>query len=180
MQMLIDFLPVLAFFVVFKLYGMQAAVATMMIATVAVVAYGWFVKRRLEKLPLISLALVLVLGGATLALDSELFIKWKPTVVNWLFAAVFLGSQYIGRAPLVERMMSHALSLPAAVWRRVNMAWVVFFLFSGVLNLIVAYSVDTETWVDFKVFGLLGLTLVFVLAQGVYLARHAQQPSTEE
>ncbi len=180
MQMLIDFLPVLAFFVVFKLYGMQAAVATMMIATVAVVAYGWFVKRRLEKLPLISLALVLVLGGATLALDSELFIKWKPTVVNWLFAAVFLGSQYIGRAPLVERMMSHALSLPAAVWRRVNMAWVVFFLFSGVLNLVVAYSVDTETWVDFKVFGLLGLTLVFVLAQGVYLARHAQQPSTEE
>ncbi|MFA7594514.1 MAG: septation protein IspZ, partial [Thiohalobacteraceae bacterium] len=104
-------------------------------------------------------------------LRDPVFIKWKPTVAYWLFAAVFLGSQFIGAKSLAERMMGHAIQTTRAVWRRLNLAWVVFFVVMGVVNLYVAYHYSEETWVNFKLFGLMGLTFVFVLAQGLILAR---------
>ena len=122
---------------------------------------------------LITLALFLVFGGATLFLKDPLFIKWKPTAINWLFGLAFLGSQFIGEKPLVQRMMGQAVKLSSAIiWRNLNLAWVGFFAVSGLLNIYVAFNYSEETWVNFKLFGLLGLTIVFIIAQAVYLSKY--------
>ncbi len=179
MKFLFDLLPVLLFFVAYKLDGIYVATAVLIVASLAQVAWLWFRHRRVEKMPLITALLVLVLGGATLLLHDETFVKWKPTVVNWVFALVFLGSQFIGGKTLIERMMSGAIDLPAEIWSRLNTLWVAFFALIGVTNLYVAFNFDTDTWVNFKLFGMLGLTLVFVVLQSFYLARHLKKPATE-
>jgi intracellular septation protein len=179
MKFLFDLLPVLLFFVAYKLDGIYVATAVLIVASLAQVAWLWFRHRRVEKMPLITALLVLVLGGATLLLHDETFVKWKPTVVNWVFALVFLGSQFIGGKTLIERMMSGAIDLPAEIWSRLNTLWVAFFALIGVANLYVAFNFDTDTWVNFKLFGMLGLTLVFVVLQSFYLARHLKKPATE-
>lgn len=173
MKLFLDFLPVLAFFVVYKLADIYAATAAAIVASIGVVAWTWWREHRVEKMALVTAGLVVVLGGATLLLHDDTFILWKPTAVNWLFAAAFLGSQYLGGGkPLVRRALGAQIELPDAVWRRLNLAWVGFFAASGALNLVVAFNFDRDTWVDFKLFGLLGLTLAFVFAQGWWLARH--------
>lgn len=172
MKFLFDFLPILLFFIAFKLYDIYVATAVAIVVSVIQVGWLWLQYRRVERMPLITLALIVVLGSATLLLHDENFIKWKPTAVNWLFGVVFLGSQFIGKRPLIERMMGGNMELPAAVWVRLNLAWAVFFVAMGLANLYVAFNFDTATWVDFKLFGMLGLTLVFVVAQAFYLARH--------
>ena len=183
MKLLFDFFPIILFFVTFKMYddakeGILAATAVIIVATLVQVGISWWKTRRIEPLHLITLALVVLFGGATLVLEDEMFIKWKPSVVNWLFAAGFLGSHFIGRKNLVQRMMDKSIDLPAVIWQRLNFGWVGFFIFLGALNVYVVYNFDTQTWVNFKLFGLLGLTLVFVLLQGIYLMRH--MPSEDE
>lgn len=187
MKQFIDFIPLLLFFIVFKLEPRELELlgqswtlggifsATAVLIASSVLVYGTLLigQRRLEKGQWLTLIGCLVFGSLTLAFHSETFLKWKAPVVNWLFALGFLGSQFIGQQPLVQRMMGHAIELPSAVWRKLNMAWVVFFLFSGSINLFVAFSFH-DIWVDFKVFGSLGMTLVFLVAQGIYIARHAQ------
>lgn len=173
MKLFLDFLPVLAFFVVYKLADIYTATAAAIAASVLVVAWTWWRERRVEKMALVTAGLMVVLGGATLWLHDDTFVLWKPTAVNWLFAVAFLGSQYLGGGkPLVRRALGAQIELPEPVWRRLNLAWVAFFVVSGALNLVVAFHFDRDTWVNFKLFGLLGLTVVFVLAQGFWLARH--------
>lgn len=180
MKLLYDFFPIVLFFIAYKAYDIYVATAVAIGAGFLQVGGYWLRHRRFEKMHLVTLALLAVFGGLTLALRDPLFIKWKPTVVNWLFAAVFLGSAYIGRAPLVERMMGHAISLPAPIWRRLNWAWTLFFAAMGAANLYVAYGFSEEVWVNFKLFGMLGLTLAFVLAQGFYMARFAEPEESEK
>lgn len=180
MKILFDFFPVLLFFAAYKLYGIYAATITAIVAAVAQVLFFWIKHRRFETMHLVSLVIITVFGGATLFLQDELFIKWKPTVLNVLFAIAFLASQWIGSKPLIERMMGAQITVPANVWRKLNLAWVVFFLLLGVINLFVVYNFDTDTWVNFKLFGLLGLTMLFVLAQSVYLFRYLPQAEIEE
>jgi intracellular septation protein len=120
----------------------------------------------------ITLGILILFGGLTLALRDPVFIKWKPTVVNWLFGIAFLGSRFFGKRTLVERMMSHAITAPGPVWLRLNWAWVVFFLGMGLLNIYVAYNFSEDTWVNFKLFGMMGLTLLFVFGQAFYLSRY--------
>lgn len=175
MKLLFDFFPILLFFVAYKLYGIYVATATAIVATVVQVGLFWLRHRRVEKMHLITLAIIVVFGGATLALHDPVFIKWKPTIAYWLFAVVFLGSQFLGGKSLIERMMGHAIQTTRAVWSRLNFAWVLFFVAMGFANLYVAYNYAEDTWVNFKLFGLMGLTLVFVLGQGVVLARYVQE-----
>lgn len=127
---------------------------------------------------IITLVLITVLGGATLILKDPVFIKWKPTAVNWMFAIAFLGSQFIGEKPFVKRMMAHAVELPEQVWMKLNFAWVVFFTAMGFANLYVAFNYDLSTWVDFKTYGMLGLTILFVVLQAIYLAKHMPEEET--
>lgn len=172
MKLLIDFFPVLLFFIAYQLYDIYIATAVAIAAALVQVGFQWLVHRKVEKMHLVTLGLLVLFGGMTLILRDPLFIKWKPTVVNWLFAVIFLGSQFIGSKNLIERMMSHAIELPKQIWLHLNMGWTTFFITMGALNIYVAYSYPEETWVNFKLFGMLGLTLLFVLAQGFYIGRY--------
>ena len=172
MKLLFDFLPILLFFVAYKMADIYVATGILIVATLAQVGWLWLRQHRVEKLPLITAGLVLVLGGATLILHDPIFVKWKPTIVNWLFAAAFLGSRFIGQKTLLERMMGGQLELPAQIWVKLTFAWVLFFCVLGALNLYVAFSFDENTWVNFKLFGMLGLTVLFVLAQAAYMSRN--------
>lgn len=179
MKLLFDFFPILLFFVAYKLYGIYAATATAIVATVLQVGLFWLRHRRVERMHVITLAIIVVFGGATLLLRDPVFIKWKPTVAYWLFALTFLGSQFIGEKCIIERMMGHAIQTTRGVWMKLNLAWVVFFVVMGFVNLYVAFNYAEDTWVTFKLFGLMGLTLLFVLGQGVVLARYIpDQPDT--
>ncbi len=182
MKILFDFFPVLLFFVAFKLaddpqQGIMLATGVAIVASMVQVGLFWWKHHRVEKMHLVTLALIVVLGGLTLLLDDEMFIKWKPTAVNWLFSLVFLASQFIGKKPLVRRMMEGSIQLPDPVWLRLNLSWVLFFGALGLINLYVVYNYDTDTWVNFKLFGLMGLTVGFVFIQALFLARHIK---TEE
>ncbi len=203
MKFFLDLFPIILFFVTFKFYGevipaeqslcalgycipggtpgaIYAATLVAIIASFAQVAYVWFKQRRVETMHLVTLALIVVLGGATLFFQNEAFIKWKPTVVNWAFGVAFLGSQFIGKRPLVQRMMESNIQLnDAAIWQKLNLMWVLFFIVLGLANLYVAFNFSTEIWVNFKLFGLLGLTLIFVVAQAFYLTRHIVSPEEE-
>ena len=171
MKFLFDLFPVLVFFVAYKLANIYVATAVAIAASALQVGGFWLKHRRVENMHLLTLALIVVLGGATLLLQDEMFIKWKPTAVNWLFAVVFLGSQYIGDKPLVRRMMEKTVTLPETIWNRLNLSWAVFFFAVGAVNIYVVYHFDTDTWVNFKLFGIVGLTLVFIVAQALYMSR---------
>lgn len=205
MKFLYDFFPVLLFFIVYKFYGnlppdlihavntlpimalepgraadaIYMATAVAIVASFAQVSLYWLKTRRFEKSHLISLAILSIFGGATLALRDPSFIKWKPTILNWLFAVAFLVSQFIGNKTLVERMMSHAVTVPRLIWRRVNIGWVGYFIVAGLANIYVAYNFSEEAWVDFKLFGLMGLTLTFVFVQALYLSRYMEADDQE-
>ena len=193
MKLFFDFLPIVLFFVAYKfgggdyqfngqiyqVEGIYAATAVMIVATLFQVSYTWIRHRKVERAHLITLVLVVLLGGLTLWLQNPDFIKWKPTAVNWLFALVFVGAYLFTDKSLLERMMGEHIQLPGKIWARLNIAWVLFFLFSGIANLYVAFNFDEATWVNFKLFGMLGLTIAFVIAQSIYLARHAVEVSKE-
>ncbi len=193
MKQFIDFIPLLLFFIVYKieprlvevagqsftLGGIYSATAVLIISSLVVYGALFIRQRRLEKGQLLTLVACLVFGGLTLAFHSETFLKWKAPVVNWLFALAFFGSHFVGDKVLIKRIMGHALTLPDAVWTRLNAAWIAFFLVCGAANLFVAFTFQ-DIWVDFKVFGSLGMTVLFLVGQGVYLSRHLHDsdPST--
>ncbi len=180
MKLLLDFLPIIIFFGVYKYTGdIILATAVLIPATLLQMLYTWLKEHKIEKMQLVTLIMVILLGGATVAFQDKTFIQWKPTIVNWLFAAAFLGSQFIGSKTILERIMSSNIELPSPVWRTLNIAWVAFFVFLGVINLVVAYQFSEETWVNFKLFGMLGLTIVFIILQGLYMSRHMQDTDQE-
>lgn len=184
MQVLLDFLPVIAFAVAYWLTDFQTAVVVIMVAMVIQVGVTWLVTGTVGRMTLTSAVLVVVLGSISLLLKNELIFKWKPTILNWAFAAVFLGSQFIGTRPIVQRLLQSVakeeISLASQDWRTLNLMWVAFFLMSGAANLYVAYNFPEHIWVNFKVFGLLGLTVVFVLMQAAWLARREHGPARGE
>lgn len=174
MKLLFDFLPVLLFFITYKLSNIFIATAVAIATSVAQVTIFWFKNRRIEPMHVITLVLIIILGGATLLFYNELFIKWKPTAINWAFALAFFGSRLFMSKPLIQKMMEKNVQLPTAIWKRLNASWEIFFLIMGTANLYVVYHFDTDTWVNFKLFGVLGLTLLFVIVQAVYLTRHIE------
>ena len=201
MKILLDFLPILLFFGTFKFAERDAQAAAdfatrhfgflvdggvvgptegpVLLATLVVIVatlaqIGVLVARgrKVDLMLWVSLVLVVVLGGATVWFHNETFIKWKPSMLYWAMGLAFWISQLVFRKNLLQTLMGEQLELPAAVWQRLNFAWIAFFAMMGLLNLIVAYSFSTAAWVNFKLFGGLGLMLLFTLAQGVYLSRH--------
>ena len=178
MKLLFDFFPVLLFFIAYKVDGIYTATVVAIAATILQLGVYWYKFRRFETMHLVTLALLVVFGSATLLLHDEMFIKWKPTVVNWLFAIVFFGSQVVGREPLIQRIMTNTLTLPTAIWQRLNLGWTLFFVALGAINLIVVYNFDTATWVNFKLFGNFGLTIIFIIGQSFYIARYVRSDGT--
>lgn len=180
MKFLFDFFPVLLFFIAYKLFGIYTATAVAIAASFIQVGAYWLKHKKFENNHLITLVILVLFGGATIVLQNEMFIKWKPSVVNWIFAVAFLGSQFIGNKTIIERMMGHNITLPAAIWLRLNLSWVVFFIALGIVNLFVVYNFDTDTWVNFKLFGMMGLTVLFIVAQAVYMSRHIEPAEIEK
>ncbi|MDF1683303.1 MAG: septation protein A [Legionellaceae bacterium] len=176
MKLLFDFFPILIFFLCFKWFGIYTATAAAMVLSVVQVVFFRLKYQRYEKLHLISLVLICVLGGATLIFHDPWFIKWKPTVIYWLSAVIFFGSVFIGNKPVIQKIMENNISLPLQIWRRLSYAWTVFFITMGFTNIYIAYHFDTPTWVNFKLFGGAGFTFIFVLLQALYLAKHVKEP----
>ena len=172
MKLLFEFLPIIFFFLTYKFYDIYAATLVAIVSTFAQVGVIWWRTKTLAKMQLATLAIIVVFGGLTLILHDETFIKWKPTVVNWLFCTVFLFTQFFGARTAIEHMLGSAVTLPAKIWRRLNLCWALFFFALGCANLYVMTYFDSDTWVNFKLFGMLGLTVLFIVLQTLYLARH--------
>lgn len=172
MKFFYDLLPIFLFFIVYKLYNIYAATAFAIAATVGQILFTLLRKKKPEMMQLITLAMVLVFGGATLFFRNEMFIKWKPTAVYWLLGAIFSLSRFIGKKPLVQKLLENSLDLPSQAWSKLNTIWFSFFFLMGILNLLVAHYFSTDTWVNFKLFGTLGLTIAFVFIQGMVLSRY--------
>lgn len=173
MKFLFDLFPVILFFIAFKLYDIYTATAVAIFATGLQIGWVWFRHRRVDTMLWVSLAVIAVFGGATLVLQDETFIKWKPTVLYWLFGAVLLVSALFGKN-LIRLMMQSQVTAPDHVWSKLNLSWVGFFAVMGIVNLYVAYNFSTDSWVNFKLFGGLGAMLVFVLLQGLMISRYIQ------
>jgi len=180
MKMFFDFLPVLLFFIVYKMYDIYLATGVLIAASFIQTVGHRVIKGSFEKTHVITFALIALFGGLTIALQDETFIKWKPTAINWLFSVVFIGSQFIGEKTIIERMMGGNITLPRMVWLKLNIAWAIFFIVLGALNIYVAFSFDTDTWVNFKLFGLMGLTFLFIIAQSLFLVPYLKDSQTED
>ena len=175
MKFLFDLFPVLLFFIAFKFAGIYVATAVAIAATFGQI--GWLKLRRrpVDTMLWVSLAIIVIFGGATLVLHDETFIKWKPTVLYWLFGAVLAGSTLLFRRNLIRKLMEEQITLPDRVWGQLNASWIGFFALMGAANLFVAYSFPTDTWVNFKLFGGMGLMLAFVVGQSLLLAKYIEE-----
>ncbi|TFZ04897.1 septation protein A [Ramlibacter rhizophilus] len=172
MKLLLDFFPVILFFVAFKVAGIYWATAVAIVATVLQIGYLRIRQGRTEPMQWLSLGVIVLFGGATLLAHNDTFIKWKPTVLYWLMGGALLVGQLVLRKNFLRSLMGAQMSLPDEAWRMMNWSWTAFFVVMGLLNLWVAYSFDTDTWVNFKLFGGIGLMLIFVLGQALYLNRY--------
>ena len=189
MKQFLDFLPLVVFFAFYKIYDIYAATAALIVATAIVLIYSWVRFRKVEKMALITFVLVVVFGGLTLItfvlvavfggltifFHNDEFIKWKVTVIYALFAGALLVSQWVMKKPLIQRMLGKELTLPQPVWSKLNLAWAVFFILCGLANIYIAFWLPQNIWVNFKVFGLTALTLIFTLLSGIYIYRHMPQ-----
>ena len=179
MKFLFDIFPVILFFIAFKVYDIYVATAVAMAATFLQIGWAWLRHRKVDTMLWISLAVIVVFGGATLLLQDETFIKWKPTVLYWLFAAALAAAALGFRKNLIRAMMEAQVALPEVVWGKLLASWIAFFAMMGALNLIVAFNFSTDAWVNFKLFGGIGLMLVFIVLQALMLARYIEEKKAD-
>lgn len=172
MKFLFDLFPVILFFIAFKFFGIFAATAVAMIATIAQIIYVKIRHGLVDKMLLMSGAIITVFGGATLLLHDPQFIQWKPTILYWLFTAGLLGSQFLFNQNPMRSMMEKQISLPDSVWSKLNIAWALLFLGLGFLNLYVADHYSQDTWVNFKLFGITGIMFVFIILQTLWISKY--------
>mgnify|MGYP000846420642 FL=1 len=180
MNFLFDLFPVILFFAAFKLADIYVATAVTIAATFVQIAWTWLRTRKVSGMLWTSFAIVTLFGGMTLFLRDETFIKWKPTVLYWALSSAFIIGRLLGKN-LIRGLLGAQLTLPDAVWNRLNWAWTGFFAFMGLANLAVAFlmGLSTAAWVNFKLFGSMGMTLAFVLAQGLMLAKYIENDEKE-
>ncbi len=175
MKFLFDLFPVILFFAAYKFADIYIATGVAIAATMAQVGWVHFRHGKVDKMLWISFGLILVFGGMTLFLRDPTFIKWKPTVLYWLFATVLLGSALLFKKNLIRGMLEEQVTLPEPLWMRLNIAWVAFFVTMGILNLYVANNYSEADWVNFKLFGGMGLMFAFIIAQGLLLAKYVEE-----
>jgi intracellular septation protein len=175
MKFLFDIFPVLLFFVAYKFADIYVATAVAIAASFGQIGWLWFRGKKIEPMLWVSLAIIVVLGGATLILHNATFIKWKPTVLYWAFAVALLVGQFAFGKNLIRAVMEKNITLPDSVWSKLSFSWVGFFVLMGVLNLYVAYHYTEAQWVNFKLFGGMGLMVLFVIGQGLFLSKHISE-----
>ncbi|MBU0753352.1 MAG: septation protein A [Gammaproteobacteria bacterium] len=175
MKFLFDLFPVILFFAAYKFAGIYVATGVAIAATFVQIGWVWFRHRKVDTMLWISLGLITVFGGATLILHNPTFIKWKPTVLYWLFASVLLVSATLMKKNLIRKMLEEQVTLPESMWIKLNLSWVAFFAAMGVANLYVAFNFSESDWVNFKLFGGMGLMIAFIIVQGLMLARYVEE-----
>lgn len=180
MKQFFEFIPLVIFFAFYKMVDIYAATASLMVTTGLLLAYNYFKNGKAEKMHIITFLMVLVFGSFTLILHDDVFIKWKVTVVYALFAIALLASQFVFKKPIIKQMLGKELSLPDNIWNNLNSAWALFFAALGVLNLYIAFNLPQDVWVNFKVFGLLGVTLAFTALSGLYLYKYLPASAEKE
>lgn len=176
MKMFYDYIAIIAFFVAYKFFGIYTATAVAIIVSALQTISYRIIYKHFDKLHLVTFALLSILGGATLLLHNTLFIKWKPSIIYWVFAIILLVSQRKNSKPMLQRMLSDKISLESKIWKTINAAWAYFFIGLGLLNVYVLTYFSTSAWVNFKLFGTLGLTILFTVLQAFYMSRHMQLP----
>lgn len=173
---LYDFIPVLLFFIAFKLYGIYTAVMVGMVATAVQFIFTLCFKRKWDKQQFITLIIFVVFGSMTLYFHNPIFIKWKPTIIFWLFASVLIISHFVGKKPIMQQMLQSILensnTVPEKAWRVINIFWAIFFILLGTINLIFVYYYSTAAWVNFKFYGITGAVLLFSILQSCYLVKY--------
>ena len=180
MKLFLDFFPIVLFFVAFKLANIYVATGVAIAATVAQIAWLRYSTGKVEPMQWLSLGIIVLFGGATILAHDDTFIKWKPTVLYWMMGGALAGGMLFFRKNFLKSLMGTQLELPEPAWRAMSWSWATFFACMGVLNLWVAFHYDTNTWVNFKLFGGLGLMLLFVLGQAVYLGRYMKDGKKAE
>ena len=182
MQNLLELAPLAVFAITYYLRDIYVATGALMVAMLLLLVTDYMMTRKIPTMHLVSAVLVVVLGSVTILLHDQRFIQWKPTILFWAFGVAFLLSQWLGKQPLAERLMRGALEgvvMSVKDWRRLNLVWVVFYLLMGALNLLVARNASERMWVNFKVFGITGLTLIFVMAQAAWISRHSPSKASD-
>ena len=169
MQLLFDFFPIIAFYIGYQIGGIFVATGVLIAAVILQISVQWLRHRKVSKMALISAVLVLVFGGLTLLVHDEVFIKWKVTVLMGLSAIAFFVSHFVGDKPLVQRMVGDTVELPRRQWLTLSWMWIGYFTLLATANLYIAYHYDTSVWVNFKLYGTLGVTAAFVVFQTYWL-----------
>jgi intracellular septation protein len=175
MKLLFDLFPVILFFIAFKAFNIYMATAVAIAATVVQIAWTKWRHGKVDVMLWVSFVIIGVFGGATLLLHDETFIKWKPTVLYWLFSTILLISNWFFNKNLMRSLLHEKIALPLHAWNRLNLTWSLFFAVLGFINLYVAFNYTTDAWVNFKLFGFTGLMVVFILAQSVWLAKYVDE-----
>lgn len=172
MKLFFDFIPIIVFFIAFKLFGIYVATASAIVTTVLQVVGLFLLKKKIQVSLWVNLVLIVLLGGATIVLHNEWFIKWKPTILYLFFGGALIISEKFFNKNLIKILSGQSLEIEDRLWQKISLSWAVFFVVMAILNIVVAYSTSTDIWVNFKLFGLLGLTIIFGLGQGLYLAKN--------
>jgi intracellular septation protein len=175
MKFLFDIFPIILFFAAYKWQGIYAATGVAIGATVVQIGWSWFRHRKVDTMLWVSLAVIGIFGGATLIWRDPTFIKWKPTVLYWLFAATLFISNMLFKKNIIKEMLKQQINMPETVWNKLNLYWAGFFTFMGAMNIYVAYNFSENSWVNFKLFGSIGLMLIFVLLQGMVLSKYIEE-----
>lgn len=175
MKLLFDLFPVILFFIAFKVFDIYTATAVAIAATVVQIVWTKWRHGKVDVMLWVSFAIIGVFGGATLLLQDETFIKWKPTVLYWLFSVILLFSNLLFNKNLMRALLHEKIALPLHIWHRLNLSWSLFFAALGLINLYVAFSYSTDTWVNFKLFGFTALMVVFILGQSMWLAKYVDE-----
>ena len=170
----LDFIPLLLFFVAYKIYDIYVGTLVAIIATFILGLYLWLKTKRLDGAQSINLLIIAVFGGATLYFQDEQFIKWKPTIINWLFALILLSYPVFKKGTLLEMLLGRHFTFAHSIWLKLNWGWVLFFAAAGAANLYVAFNYGTDTWVNFKVFGMVLATLTFIILQTLFMIKFSE------
>ncbi|WED20705.1 septation protein A [Vibrio sp. JC009] len=179
MKQLIDFIPLIIFFALYKMYDIYVATGALIVATAVQIGLTYILYKKVEKMQLITFVMVAVFGGMTIFFHDDNFIKWKVTIVYALFALGLTVTHFMGK-PLIKGMLGQEITLPDTTWNKINWAWVAFFCVCAVGNVYVAFSLPLDVWVNFKVFGLLAATFAFTLLTGIYIYKHMPKEESEE
>lgn len=180
MKQFFEFIPLVIFFIVYKMIDIYAATGSLIVTTGLLLAYSYFKHGKAEKMQVITFVMVLVFGTLTLILHDDTFIKWKVTVVYALFSIALLVSRYVFKKNIIKQMLGKEIVLPEPVWNNLNIAWALFFMLLGVINIYIAFSFSQQIWVNFKVFGLLVVTLIFTVLSGVYIYKYLPKTDKSE